>query len=383
LEKNNGVLDMSHKKLAILGIVAAGMVVWAIVQSNISHRPVGVEFMTGANLLQGFDPAAIGSIVLQADGNTVTLLREGGGFVVVEKNKYPAKTKQINYLISSCLDIQTAELITSDKANFAELGLSDDKPVKTIKFLKSDQSLIAGILVGKTGHDTSGTYVRLVASDKAYLSTNFPLLHTDAMDYIERMLTEVNREDISKVSVDAPDGGYVITNEPERGVVLENIPAGKATKQNETGQVFAVCTNLAFNDVKKDDGKMKFDKTYVCELKDSTVYTIHLTSKGNKTFAKCSADFMDQSAVLKKYGVESKEELKAKEAKLLARDRAGEFTKRTHGWVYQVDERIALTLATKFADMIQDEPKKPANANKMVPYDPNKTMPHDPNKTKK
>jgi hypothetical protein len=75
---------MSHKKLAILGIVAAGMVVWAIVQSNISHRPVGVEFMTGANLLQGFDPAAIGSIVLQADGNTVTLLREGGGFVVVE-----------------------------------------------------------------------------------------------------------------------------------------------------------------------------------------------------------------------------------------------------------------------------------------------------------
>ena len=76
---------MSHKKLAILGIVAAGMVVWAIVQSNISNRPVGGGAAAGATLLQGFDPAAIGSIVLQADGNTVTLLRQGGGFVVVRK----------------------------------------------------------------------------------------------------------------------------------------------------------------------------------------------------------------------------------------------------------------------------------------------------------
>jgi len=367
--------------LAILGIVAAGMIVWAIVQSNIAGRPVSIGVVAGANLLQGFDPAAIGSIVLQAEGKTVTLLRQDGGFVVVEKNRYPAKTKQINYLISSCLDIQTAELITSDKANFSELGLSDDKPEKAIRFLRPDKSMITGILVGKTAKDTSGTYVRLVSSDKACLSTNFPLLHTEAMDYIERMLIEVNRDDIRKVSVTSPDASYVITNEPNRGVVLENIPAGKVTKQNEAGQVFAVCTNMAFTDVKKDDGKMKFDKTYVCELKDSTLYTVHLTSKAPKTFAKCSVEFMDQSAVLKKYGVESKEELKAKEAKLLARDRAEEFTKRTQGWVYELDDRIAAILATKLADMMEDEPKKTSDPSKMVPYDPTKTMPHVPKKT--
>ncbi len=141
---------MSNKKLAILGIVAAGMIVWAIVQSNISNRPAGGGVEAGANLLQGFDPAAIGSIVLQADGNTVTLLRQGNNFVVVEKDNYPAKTSQINNLITSCLDIQTAELITSDKANFAELGVSDDKPEKAVKFFKPDKSIIAGILIGKT-----------------------------------------------------------------------------------------------------------------------------------------------------------------------------------------------------------------------------------------
>jgi hypothetical protein len=361
--------------------VAAGMIVWAIVQSNIAHRPVGVGAVAGANLLQGFDPAAIGSIVLKAGGRTVTLLRKDGGFVVVEKSNYPAKTKQINYLISSCLDIQTAELITSDRANFAELGLSDDKPEKAIQFFRPDKSMITGILVGKTAKDMSGTYVRLVSSDKAYLSTNLSLLHTETMDYIERLLISVNRDDIKKVSVTARDGSYVITNEPGRGIVLSDLPAGKQGKSNEVTQVFGAFTNMMINDVAKDSGNVKTDRTVTCELKDSTVYTVHLTSKGNKTQARYSAEFMDQSAVMKRAGVESQEELKAKEAKLLARDRAGEFAKRTRGWVYELDDRIAVILATKLADMIEDEPKKSSEPGKTAPYDPTKTMPHVPKKS--
>jgi hypothetical protein len=375
---------MSHKKLAILGIVAAGMVVWAIVQSNISNRPVGGGVAAGGYLLQGFDPAAIGSIVVQAGGNTVTLARQDGGFVVLEKEKYPARIKQINYLISTCLDIQTAELITSDKANFAELGVSDDKQAITaVKFLKPDKSIIAGILIGKHSSDTQGTYVRLVSSDKVYRSKKALWLPPAVMDYIDTILTEVNREDIIKISVDGPDGSYVIMRDPDRSYGLKNVPAGKTSKPDMVAKVFNALTALVIDDVKKDSGNLKFDKTYVCELKDSTVYTIHLTSKGNKTFAKCAADFTDKSAVLKKMGVESDAELKAKEAKLLARDKAEDFIRKTQGWVYEIPEGKAIDLMRKFADMIEDEPKKPADANKTIPYDPNKTMPHDANKTKK
>jgi hypothetical protein len=376
---------MSRKKLAILGIVAAGMVVWAIVQSNISNRPVIVGVAAGANLLQGLDPAAIGSIVLQAEGDTVTLVRQGGDFVVAEKGKYPAKTSQINNLITSCSDIQTAELITSDKANFAELGVSDDKPLKAVKFLKPDKSMIAGILIGKGSKDTQGTYVRLVSSDKAYLSTKALWLPTAATDYIDRILSDVKYDDIIKVSADAPDGSYVIVKEQNGGAVLMNIPAGKRAKSNEVLQVFSALSNpnLMFDDVKKDPGNLKFDKTYICQLKDSTVYTIHLSSKGNKTYAKWTADFTDKSGVQKKASIESKDELKAKEAKLLARDKAGDFMRRTQGWVYEIPESTAKSMTMRFADLIEDEPRTPAEPSKMLPYDPNKTMPHDPNKTKK
>ena len=115
-------------------------------------------------------------------------------------------------------------------------------------------------------------------------------------------------------------------------------------------------TNLTFDDVKKDPGNLKFDKTYVCQLKDSTVYTISLTSQGQKTYAKFAADFMDKSGVIRISGFESKAELKEKEAKLLARDKAADFVKRTQGWVYEIPQPTAKVLTIKFADLIEDEP---------------------------
>jgi hypothetical protein len=350
---------MSHKKLAILGIVAVGMVAWAIVQSNISNRPVDGAVAAGATLLQGFYPELIGSIILQGDGNSVTLLRQGGGFVVVEKSNYPANTKRINSLITSCLDIQTTELITNNKANFAELGVSDDKPLKTVTFLKPDKSVIAGILVGKAGRDSQGAYVRLASSDKVYLSINVPPLQTTAIDYIDRVLTDVKREDITLVRADSPDGGYVIMNEPDRGVVLTNVPAGKRAKVNWVDQAFIALTNLTFDDVKKDPGNLKFDKTVTYQLKNSTVYAISLASQGQKTYAALATDFMDKSGPIRITGTESRADLKEKEAKLLARDRAADFGKRTQGWVYEIPQMTAKVLTMKFADLIEDEPAKP------------------------
>ncbi len=355
---------MSYKRLAIIGIVAAGMVVWALVQSNLSKRPEG-GFAAQTGLMQGLDPSAIGSIVLQSEGNTVTLLRQDRAFVVVEKDKYPAMMKQINGLLSACIDIKTTELITSDKANYAQLGVSDDKPKIAIKFLKPDKSILAGILVGKSGDDPIDLYVRLISSDKVYMATKVPPLRTDAMDYIDKKLVDINDEEIGRVSVESTEGSYAITRGSDRGIVLDNIPAGKAAKSNELQQVFFALSNPLFKfvDVKKDSGKMKFDRTYVCELNDSTVYTIQLSSKGNKTYSKWTADVVDKSDVVKESYVESKEALKAKEAKLLALDKTTDFMKRTQGWVYELPEKETKSMTMKFADLLRDESENPADAN--------------------
>ncbi len=78
-------------------------------------------------LIQGLDPADIGSIVLGAGDSAVTLKREGGRFVVVNKDNYPADAKEINNLLTKCLEIRTSEFITDNPANHEDLASDGTK----------------------------------------------------------------------------------------------------------------------------------------------------------------------------------------------------------------------------------------------------------------
>ncbi|MCX5638201.1 MAG: hypothetical protein NTX52_11005, partial [Planctomycetota bacterium] len=134
---------MSDKKLTILGIIAVCMVIWAVVQSRISSGPK-VRPDTLVYIIQGLDPADIGSIVLATGESAVTLKREGGRFVVVNKDNYPADAKEINNLLTKCLGIRSSELYTDNPANHEDLQVTEQKARSVVKFLKPDSSVLTG-----------------------------------------------------------------------------------------------------------------------------------------------------------------------------------------------------------------------------------------------
>lgn len=350
---------MSNRKLTVLGIVAVLMVVWAVFQSRISSRPkAGPD--RPVYLIQGLEPADIDSIVLGTTENVVTLKRRRGSFVVVDKDNYPAVASEINQLITSCLDIRTVELYTDDKANHKDLGVTEEDARSVIKFFKPDSSLITGVVIGKTREQGRGTYVRLASSDKVYVTSESPRIRNGAMDYIDQELVEISRDDIESVTVTSADGNYTLRKE-EQGIILENLPEGKKLKGSDYEQVFNALTNLRFSDVQKKtavEEDLNFQRQFVCRLKDSTVYTIGIAQKNDKTYVTCEAQFTDKTPVTKEKGVESEEELKKKEAKLLARDKAKEFSDKHKGWVYEIAEYKAKNLTKKFSELVEDE-KKP------------------------
>jgi hypothetical protein len=116
---------------------------------------------------------------------------------------------------------------------------------------------------------------------------------------------------------------------------------------------------------------LKYDRRYICRLKNSAIYTIRLAKEGDNWFAKCDAQFMDQTPVTKTQGqVESDEELKKKEAKLLARDAAEEFAENHKGWVYQIPSNMAENLVKPLSALVEDikapavgEPNKASDEN--------------------
>jgi hypothetical protein len=372
-----GGFVMSNRKLFVLGIIAVLMVSWAVVQSRVSGRkeaePSGPVY-----LVQGLNTADIGSIVLGVGEDAVTLKRGGRQFVVVNKDNYPAKAGEINSLISKCLEIQTSEFVTDNPANHEDLEVTEEKARSLIKFLKSDpnSTLLTGVAIGKSKESGQDTYVRLLSKDdsvnnKVYIAENVPWFGTDAVNFIEQELISVKRDDIASVTVNLPGGEYTLKTEPNStNIVLENIPAGKKLKSSEARSVFTALTGFRCNDVKKQPDDLTFDKKYVCRLADEMEYTVNIAVKDDKTYVTCSAVYTGVRPTTIRTD-ESEEELKVKEAKLLADDKAKEFTAKHKGWVYEIAEYKAKNLAKELSDLLEDveKPKDP-NAVETGPLPP-------------
>jgi len=374
---------MNNKKLTILGIVAVVMVLWAVLQSRISNRP-GAEPARPIYLIQGFEPSGVDSIVIGTGDAAFTLKRRQSGFVIVDKDNYPAKTSEINSLITKCLEIQTSEFVTDNPANHEDLEVTEEKARSVVKFMKADpnSSLLTGLIIGKTEELGQGSYVRLLSSDsassnKVYVTSNAPWFGGGAMNYIDQELITAKREDIESVTVSSLSGPYTLkTKEDSQDVVLENIPAGKKLKSSDAQSVFTALTSLRFDDVKKISSDIAFENQYMCRLKDSTVYALRIAQKEDKTYVSCVADFTDKTPVEKASvnqggEVESEEELKKKEAKLLARDNATKFTAKHQEWVYEIADWKARNLTKELAGLIEDEEIPEENAaadpNTMIP----------------
>jgi len=300
---------------------------------------------------------------------------------VASKDNYPALTSEINKLITTCLDIQTAELYTDNPANYKDLGVTEEDAHLVVKFYKADssgstgspQTLLTGVIIGKQKEKGQVGYIRRVEDNMVYvMAAQVPWIKKRATEYVEQELTNIKREDIKSVTVSCPNETYTLkTGGDNEAVVLESMPEGKKLKDNIANIVFTALANLRFDDVNAETSQrdLQFSRNYVCRLKDSTVYTFWLAKKSDKWFAQCDALFTDKTPVTKTQGeVESEEELKKKEAKLLARDAAEEFSEKHNGWVYQIPDYKAENLTKPIVELLEDitkegEPNATADEN--------------------
>lgn len=368
---------MTNQRLGILALVAAVMVVWATIQSRVPTRH-GSDQAGPAYLVQGLDAGVIGSIVVGQGKDAVKIERKGEQFVVASKSDYPADAKQINDLLSKCLDIKTTEVYTSNPANHEELEVTEAKAKNVVKFFKQDGSLLAGIVVGKSMENGQDTFVRLTSSDSVFLTKESPYFRDKALDYVNQEITTVKREDVNSVTVTTAEGSYTLR--PQKGgdgVVLADVPADKKLKDSDAKSVFTALTSLRFDDVNKpaDVQGLAFDHSYVCRLNDSTEYTIQLAKKGAKTYLIADAKYTDPTKVtINPNEKDTPEELKAKEAKLQAQERAIKFGERHKNWIYEVPDWKAKFLTMGRPALLEDV-KKAADPNQPAAAQPPAAQP--------
>ena len=358
---------MSNQKLGILAVIAAVMVFLAVIMARTSVGGRG-KLSGPAYLIQGLDTTSVDSIAVGQGEEQVKIHRQGSQFVVSDIN-YPADTKQINDLISKALDIKTVEFYTSDAANHEDLEVSEEMPRGAVKFFKADGSLLAGIIIGKTRDSGEGTYVREASSKDVYLTNDAPWIRTKPLEYVNQEIASVKREDVNTVTVTTPQGSYTLRAEKGGDVIMDGVPAGRKLKESDAKSVFAALQGLRFEDVNtpaRIEG-LTFDHKYMARMNDSTEYTLELAKKGDKTYLKARAAYMSPAKVaIDPSKQDSPEELKKKEAILMAQERAQRFTLRHKTWIYEIADWKTKNLLMPQADLLEDL-EKPAAAGVETP----------------
>jgi hypothetical protein len=129
-------------------------------------------------------------------------------------------------------------------------------------------------------------------------------------------------------------------------------------------------SSLGFEDVQKQSDvgeRFVFDRKFVCGLKDSTVYTLSIAQKNDTIYITCTSEFTDTTPVTIAVDVEeSQEELRKKEAKLLAEEKSLKFTDRHKGWIYRISESKAKNLVKKLSEIIEEPEPEISDPNTSV-----------------
>lgn len=342
---------MNNKKLTILAGLAVAMLAWAIIISSVSKKS-SQDFSTPQYLIGNIEPSLISSITISTGDDLITLDRDGKRFVLQNKDGYPADTGQINDLINTCIDIQTLQLYTEDASNHADLGVVEESARTAVRFLKADGTLLAGVIIGRTKTDGSGTYIRRPEEDQVYVTEGNPQIRTGEMGYLDQQLTSsINSDDIESVTVSSPDGSYSLSLDADGKIVANNLPVGGELDESKAEAVLAALSGLRFNDVSKDDHGLDFNNIYICNKKDLSVYSIQLANTDEKAFIKCSAIF-EGTLPGKSRNVESPEVLAKKEALYLANDEIKKFANMTRGWIYEISKEAAENLTKPITDLL-------------------------------
>ena len=347
---------MTDKKLTVLGAIAVLMVILAVITSSVPEKKGG-DSEGPTYLVQGVNPDSIASLEVRSGDDTVTLKRKKNQFVVGQKDDYPALASKINSLINDVLDIRTIEMFTGNASNHPDLGVTEKSAAYVVKFFKPDGDEITGVVVGRNKEQGQGLFVRLAGEDKVYVTLNRLNLSTKPVGYVDQSLISVNRDDIEWVKSSGDGSKYGLKKDDEGNLALNVMPETRELKTDEASSVFNALTSLQFDDVAKEGAKkLTFDKKYICRLKDSTQYTLEIAKDEDKTFVKCTAEYTDESKItVTRGGGEPEEELKAKEAKLLARDAAENFTKKHAGWVYEISSQSADNLLKPATELYQEK----------------------------
>ncbi len=214
--------------LAVVAVVAVGGALFIG-----SRRDHGRD-ESGKALLPGLDGELASldelDVIKGGAAPSVTLKKIGDGWVVRQRNDYPADVSKLRKLLLALGDTRIVEEKTSDPANYPAIGVEDpSKPGASgtgLAWTAADGR--HELIVGKAA--ALGSFVRLDSQARSELVAPSISIDVEPRFWIDSRLTDVPLANVQRIEVKpAEGGGYTLTRASAKDATftLAGVPAGR------------------------------------------------------------------------------------------------------------------------------------------------------------
>jgi hypothetical protein len=354
---NDVLADPRRRNLAILAgtaLVSILLAFWALCEQSASLAPQSMrsEFFPG--LASHVRQAARIHIASKKGGTFDVVFKPIRGWVIPQKNDYPASFVEVNKTLVNLAAMQTLEPKTSRADWFHTIGL--DAPAKGgdgVEISVSDDRghELAHLIVGKSEDigDSSGAvglFVRKPDETQSWLVRAEAEFQTAPDDWIDKNVLEIDQGRIQSTTVALPDGSsYEVRRDAKTDIhfKLSSMPAGRemASDAAADGPAAAI-TGFTFDDV-KPSREVDFTNSARVTTKtfDGLTVTIDVAHAGTQYWAQLDAMAQSNDPNI------------AKQARTI--------NARVNGWAYKLADFKGAQFTAPLESLLKPKGAKPAN----------------------
>ncbi len=205
----------------------------------------------------------IAAIAIVSGGETVRLRRVDDRWVVENKGDFPVDPDKVRALVLGLAELRVIEAKTDDPEKLARLELEEPGPdaaSRLVRLFDDSGAPIAEVVVGKRrfglfGPGKSGNYVRLASDTQAWLADRPIDALTDPLDWVDRNLIWLPRDDIAEVRVHiGTEAEYTLARtDPEGPFQLLDLAEGEVADVSKVERVVSALGTMTLTDIATRD----------------------------------------------------------------------------------------------------------------------------------
>ena len=196
--------------------ILIGILVVQIVVSVIVFWPRAAEGGSGEPLFPDLESGDVVSLsVTDSDGNSTTLQKIAGNWVIPEADDYPADGTKVDSLLDKISSLTGDRLVTTTESSHRQLQVAPDDFLRRIDFQTSAGDRIVVYLGSSPSYGAS--HFRVAGQNEAYLTNELSAwdINAAASGWIDTAYMDIPSADLVRVTLENENGTFVFRQDEE------------------------------------------------------------------------------------------------------------------------------------------------------------------------